>query len=117
MSVNDTLKEKQNELEALQKAYDDFIESSKEFEGELEQELKDAADKLTDVTLKKSQADTKLLGVQEKVTQLSKELQQTQNELVKAKIVLSTAEESKKSLENNNESLLDKVRILETTEG
>jgi chromosome segregation ATPase len=115
--MSDALKDKQNELEALQKAYDDFVESSKEFEGELEQELKDAADKLSDVTLKKTQADTKLSGVQEKVIQLSKELQLIQNELMNAKIVLSSAEESKKSLESSNESLLDKVRILEATEG
>jgi chromosome segregation ATPase len=115
--MSDALKDKQNELEALQKAYDDFVESSKEFEGELEQELKDAADKLSDVTLKKTQADTKLSGVQERVIQLSKELQLIQNELMNAKIVLSSAEESKKSLENRNESLLDKVRILEATEG
>lgn len=112
-----SLKDKQIELEALQKSYDDFVESSKDFEGELEQELKDAADKLSDVTLKKSQSDAKLSGVQEKVIQLSKELQQTQNELGKVRIRISTAEESKKFLENSNESLLDKVRILEATEG
>ena len=113
----ESLKLKQKELDCLQQSFDDYVESSKEFEGELELALKSTEDKLTDVTNKKVQTDSKLMVAQEKLTQLSKELQHVQNDLGNARGKLGTAEESTKKLESSNDALKDRVRILEATEG
>jgi chromosome segregation ATPase len=106
-----------NELETLQIAYDEYIEFSKEVESELEQSLKATEAKLADITTKKSQSDAKLTTALAKSTQLSKELQQVQNDLMAARDKVRCADEMTKKLENTNDALLDKVRILETTEG
>lgn len=106
-----------NELETLQNAYDEFVEFSKEVESELEQSLKATEAKLADITTKKSQSDAKLTTALAKSTQLSKELQQVQNDLMAAREKVRCTDEMTKKLENTNEALLDKVRILETTEG
>ena len=105
------------ELEALQKSYDDYVESSKEFEGELEHALKEAEDKLADVITKKQQSEAKLATSQAKSAQLSKEIRSVQNDLKKARDRVGLLDESTKKLESANDSLLDKVRILEATEG
>lgn len=105
------------ELEALQKSYDDYVESSKEFEGELEHALKEAEDKLSDVTAKKQQIEAKLTTSQAKSTQLSKEILSVQNDLKKARERVGLMDESTKKFEIVNDSLLEKVRILEATEG
>ena len=106
-----------SELEALQKSYDDYVESSKEFEGELEHALKEAEDKLADVVTKKQQSESKLATSQAKSAQLSKEILTVQNDLKKARDRVGLMDESTKKLESANDSLLDKVRILEATEG
>ena len=106
-----------NELESLQQAYDEYIEFSKEVESELEQTLKATEVKLADITTKKSQSDAKLTTALAKSAQLSKELQQVQNDLMGAREKVRCTDEMTKKLENTNDALLDKVRILETTEG
>lgn len=106
-----------SELEALQKSYDDYVESSKEFEGELEHALKEAEDKLLEVTAKKQQSEAKLATSQAKSAQLSKEILSVQNDLKKARDRVGLMDESSKKLETANDSLLEKVRILESTEG
>ena len=106
-----------NELETLQIAYDEYVEFSKEVESELEQSLKATEAKLADITTKKSLSDAKLTTALAKSTQLSKELQQVQNDLVAAREKVRCTDEMTKKLENTNDALLDKVRILETTEG
>ena len=105
------------ELEALQKSYDEYVESSKEFEGELEHALKEAEDKLAEATVKKTLADAKVTAAQAKSLQLSKELQIVQNDLTKAREKIATITEATVKLESNNDSLADRVRILEATEG
>jgi septal ring factor EnvC (AmiA/AmiB activator) len=106
-----------NELETLQIAYDEYVEFSKEVESELEQSLKATEAKLAEVTTKKSQSEAKLITALAKSTQLSKELQQVQNDLIAARDKIRCSDEMTKKLENTNDALLDKVRILETTEG
>ena len=106
-----------SELEALQKSYDEYVESSKEFEGELEHALKDAEDKLAEATVKKTHADAKVAAAQAKSLQLSKELQIVQNDLSKAREKIASVLESTVKLESSNDSLSDRVRILEATEG
>lgn len=106
-----------SELEALQKSYDEYVESSKDFEGELEHALKEAEDKLAEAMVRKTHDDAKVAAAQAKSLQLSKELQIVQNDLTKAREKIATVVESTVKLESSNESLSDRVRILEATEG
>ena len=79
--------------------------------------LKEAEDKLLEVTAKKQQSEAKLATSQAKSAQLSKEILSVQNDLKKARDRVGLMDESSKKLETANDSLLEKVRILESTEG
>ena len=112
MSAEEKLKEKQAELEALQKSFDDYIESSKELEGELEEALAKAEARTAEATKKKVEADYKTGELQKRITALMKEASKVPSH--------SNSQNGKGEgfiqLENENEDLKNRIRVLESTE-
>ena len=106
----------EQQLKLLQQSYDEYVESSKEIEKELDAALEAAESKVNDLTTKKLQVEQKLTVAQEKASQITKEQLTLQSHLSKSQEQLSTCEEVKRTLEASNDSLHEQVRILQATE-
>src|SRR5207244_2839238 len=91
-------------------------ESSKELEAELESALTEAEAKLVSINKKKAAADDKINELTEKNTQLMKDYNKCFAELSQLRDSSGGSDESRRTLENTNEELANKVRMLEATE-
>lgn len=116
MGIEEELQSKIEELAVLQQSYDEFVESSKELEAELEHQLQEAQHKIDEIEKKQNDTESKYRLLQENWNQLSKENKTIQNEIQKLKEKVMTTETTKRTLENENEELSNQVRILEATE-
>ena len=85
MSLEMQLEAKEKELVTLQRQFDDFLDSSKEMEAELEKSLNDLQSKYDELLRKKSVTDDKLNQFQEKNGQLSRDNSKLSAELVKVR--------------------------------
>jgi len=108
--------ELEQELSALRAQYDSFVESSKELEEVLEQELKDASKSLDEAVKKKAAAEDKAAATWENYSNLMKEQEKAQQDLTKTKEKLAQLDAERVRLENDNNELQQRVRILEETE-
>ena len=100
---------KQVEYDRLKQAYDEYIETSKEIEKELEDSLAQSEKVIAELKNKK-------LSLEAQLSASRKEENGLQEEIKKAKNRLNVVESEKLQLELSNEGLADKVRILEATE-
>jgi hypothetical protein len=113
---NDSIKAKEAELEQLKNSFDEYVESSKDLENELEDALKDANAKIAKLEAEKASVESKLLQTQEKNVNLSREnirLEETSRTL---RAELDKFETAKRLLEMENSTLSDQIRILEASE-
>jgi hypothetical protein len=115
MEINE-LQKKELECEALKKTFDEFVESSKELENELETELEHTKEKLARANTEKVVAEKRLLLLQEKIEELGTERAKLLETISSLHEQLSQAESEKKKLETENSYLEQQVRILETSE-
>ncbi len=116
MGVEDELKQKLEELASLQQSFDEFVESSKELESELEHELQEAQKRFHELEKKHSDVESKYRQLHESWNQLSKENKAVQAEVQKLREKVMASEITKRTLENENEELSNQLRILEATE-
>ena len=100
---------KQGEYDKLKQAFDEYIETSKEIEKELEDSLAQSEKTISDLKSKKVSLETQLSASRKVENVLQDEIKKTKNRL-------NTVESEKLQLELRNEGLVDKVRILEATE-
>ena len=100
---------KQVEYDRLKQAYDEYIETSKEIEKELEDSLAQSEKVIAELKNKKLSLEAQLSASRKEENGLQEEIKKTKNRL-------STVESEKLQLELSNEGLVDKVRILEATE-
>jgi len=100
---------KQVEYDRLKQAYDEYIETSKEIEKELEDSLAQSEKIIAELKNKK-------LTLEAQISATRKEENGLQDEIKKIKNRLNVVENEKLQLELRNEGLADKVRILEATE-
>eukprot|EP01041_Mallomonas_annulata_P000819 gene819-1595_t len=110
------LKSKQQELDILQQSYDDYIESSKELEAELEGALQHAEAQVSDCSKRKAALEEKLAMLQEKHTQLTREHAQLHKDFIKTSEKLALVEQIKVTLEQSNDDYQEKLRIALATE-
>lgn len=115
-SLEDALKQKTAECEAIQRSFDDYVESSKELETELEAALSEAEGKIVSLNKKKAAADDKIKELTDKNAQLAKDYNKCFAELSQLKESSGGNDQSRRELEIANEDLMNKVRILEATE-
>jgi len=131
MSENDQnliqlLKEKENQYNELQTSYNEYVESSTALEQELQKSLDEASAKLAKM-IDKENATTKITTELEKKlaflktdnTQKLNLIRNYESSMSANNASLSCIDEMKdrmKKLENENETLLNQVRILEATE-
>ena len=114
--MEEQIKAKQRELNELQSQFDDFMESSKELELEMQQALTQTENKLNDMTKRKSILEEKNSGLQAQLSDISKQLGSVQLEFQKSKEMNSELELQKRKLESMNDELAEKLRISESTE-
>ena len=100
---------KQGEYDKLKQAFDEYIETSKEIEKELEDSLEQSEKAISELKSKKVTLETQLSASRKEENVLQDEIKKTKNRL-------NTIESEKLQLELRNEGLVDKVRILEATE-
>ena len=115
-SLEELLKQKTAECETIQRSFDDYVESSKELETELEAALSEAEAKIVSLNKKKAAADDTIKELTDKNTQLTKDYNKCFSELTQLKESSGGNDQSRTDLDNSNEELLNKVRILEATE-
>lgn len=110
------LLKKTQDLENLQRSFDEYVDSSKELEVELEKALADADNKLKESETKRSAVEQKYKTAKENLERANKTSQDAQNECEKLREKLTSVEELKRKLENDNEDLNNQVRILQASE-
>ena len=108
--------EKDKTLSIVQKAFDDYMDSSKELEMELEASLEQEHTKFNDLMAKKIILEEKLNELQEKNLKYAKENTRLEAEVVRFTENLESSEEKRRILEIKVDELTNNVRILETTE-
>lgn len=114
-SADDLLDKKEQEYNELQLSYTEYINSSKELEQELEQALEDAVNKLEEVSLSEQNAIKKSNELEKQIQILLK----TKDNNLNSFSSINDQEQATKRithLENENENLLNQIRILEATE-
>jgi chromosome segregation ATPase len=107
---------KLHEFEELKQNYEEYVESSKELEKEMDSSLKQALGKNQELEKRLNTMELKYKSLQDNYDRLSKEFNSTLTHIQTATNKLSILEENKRHLENENEDLVNKVRILESTE-
>jgi chromosome segregation ATPase len=107
---------KLHEFEELKQNYEEYVESSKDLEKELDGSLKQALGKNQELEKRLNTMELKYKSLQDNYDRLSKEFNSTLTHIQTATNKLSILEETKRHLENENEDLVNKVRILESTE-
>lgn len=120
------LKEKENQYNELQTSYDDYVESSAALEQELQKTLDEALAKLANVTEKEKSATKIISELEKKVaflktdnTQKVNLIRNYESSFSANNVSMSNMDDMKdrvKQLENENENLLNQVRILEASE-
>lgn len=116
MSLEEQLHQKNEAYHALQQQYDEFVDSSKEIETELENEVKSLNDKYNDLLRKWTQSEDKIKQLNDKSQQLVTENVKLSSEVSKLRDNVGKLEEMKKDLETKNNDYEEKNRILEATE-
>eukprot|EP01031_Cornospumella_fuschlensis_P039281 gene39281-47809_t len=116
MSLEEALRLKTEELEALQQSFDEFVESSRELEAEYEKSLKDGEKELQESKRKVSSLEEKVKQVGGENAILKKENSVLQNDLASLKTKLSQLEEKRIKYETEIDSLSSQLRILEASE-
>jgi chromosome segregation ATPase len=116
MEMSDELRQKQIECDNVQRSFDEYVESSKELESELEIALEESEAKIAELTKKKVASDERAKDLNDRLGQTSKEFSKCQTDLIIARENEAKADELKKLLEVANEDLNNRVRILEATE-
>lgn len=110
------MEKKNQELEALQKSFDDYLESSKDLEAELEKSLADTELRLQASETRRRAAEEKLRTIQEQWTNVGKQSESLHLELTTLKDKVAQLEDSKRKMEIENEDLIGQVRVLEANE-
>lgn len=116
MDYEKQLQLKTLELENLQKSFEEYVESSKELEGELENALAANETKLKDAERRLSLSDTKLKQTQEQLQRTTQENSALQNEMNVLRDRLLNLETKKRELENDNDDISNQLRIVQATE-
>ena len=108
--ADDQLRLKQEELEKLQNTFDDYVRSSSELETEYEEALAQADKKV-------EAASAALLNESRKIDELQKKIAQLNRAAMKVESIKSDDMiEIIVKLENENEDLTNRIRVLESTE-
>lgn len=120
------LKEKENQYNELQTSYNEYVESSAALEQELQKTLDETSSKLANITDKEKSAKKIITELEKKVaflktdnTQKLNLIRNYESSFSANNVSLSNMDELKdrvKKLENENENLLNQVRILEASE-
>lgn len=120
------LKEKENQYNELQTSYNDYVESSAALEQELQKTLDEALVKLANMTEKEKSATKIISELEKKVaflktdnTQKVNLIRNYESSFSANNVSMSNMDDMKdrvKQLENENENLLNQVRILEASE-
>ena len=100
----------------LRREFDDYVETSREIEAELERSLQDAEKLGADLSKKKAVLEEKVALLQEKVAANARESNAKQAELDQAKERLEHAVAVKAQLESSNDELEEKLRRMQSTE-
>ncbi|KAJ0404552.1 hypothetical protein ATCC90586_003084 [Pythium insidiosum] len=110
------LEKKQLELQALQDAFDEFTQSSQELEAELEAELERAERSNSQLTRKAHAMETELGAARERLDRTLQQLRVCENEVAALRLELTRVSELKRELEQQQDELVTQVRILQATE-
>ncbi|GLE05257.1 hypothetical protein PINS_up014257 [Pythium insidiosum] len=110
------LEKKQQELQALQDAFDEFTQSSQELEAELEAELERAERSNTQLSRKVHTMETELSATREQLDRTLQQLRVCENEVTALRLELSRVSDLKRELEQQQDELVTQVRILQATE-
>eukprot|EP00981_Chlorochromonas_danica_P012206 scaffold4648_cov158-Ochromonas_danica.AAC.9 len=105
MSLEELLVKKTVELEILQRSFDEYVESSKELENELDKSLSAVERVLKDKEQKLFSAELKVKELVEECTYLKKVNGNLQEQSLSAKAKLASLEDSKRNLEVKTEDL------------
>ncbi|RYH27817.1 hypothetical protein EON65_13035 [archaeon] len=116
MSVEEALRLKTEELEALQQTFDEFVESSRDLEAEYEKSLKDAEKDLQESKKKIAILEGRVQQVSVENNALKKENSTLLNEVSSLKNKVAQLEEKRIKYETENDSLSSQLRILEASE-
>lgn len=115
-SLEEALAAKTLELETLQRSFDEYLESSKDLESELEKSLADAEAKLATSENKRRSAEEKLKALQDQCSYYEKASNSTNDELAKLREKVELLEKQKVKSEIENEDLSNQLRVLESNE-
>jgi chaperonin cofactor prefoldin len=115
-SLEEALAAKTLELETLQRSFDEYLESSKDLESELEKSLADAEAKLATSENKRRTAEEKLKALQDQCSYYEKASNSTNDELAKLREKVELLEKQKVKNEIENEDLSNQLRVLESNE-
>eukprot|EP01039_Chlorochromonas_danica_P001554 gene1554-1693_t len=116
MSLEEQLAKKTAELETLQRSFDEYVESSKELENEMDKSLSIAERELKEKDQKIQFSESKIKELVEEYTRLKKVNGNLQEQSLSAKAKLASLEDSKRNLEVKTEDLSNQVRILKASE-
>eukprot|EP00602_Paraphysomonas_sp_CaronLab_P007078 CAMPEP_0185027558 /NCGR_PEP_ID=MMETSP1103-20130426/12819_1 /TAXON_ID=36769 /ORGANISM="Paraphysomonas bandaiensis, Strain Caron Lab Isolate" /LENGTH=235 /DNA_ID=CAMNT_0027561633 /DNA_START=40 /DNA_END=744 /DNA_ORIENTATION=+ len=104
------------EYNILKRTYDDYVESSKELEVELESALEDVTKKLDDRNEQYSNAVKTIAALNDKLTAAAGENSRLSEKIIKLSDTVHDLEKQKTQLEQKNDSLEEQVRILQHSE-
>ena len=109
------LEQKQKQLDDLQKSFNEFVESSKELEAELDAALEEAADKIDQGAEREAAAEKKAVELQKKIDELTKALNSKPKDVGFSVGAGDAVQQRIRELEIENEDLSNQVRILESS--
>lgn len=115
-SLEEALAAKTLELETLQRSFDEYLESSKDLESELEKSLADAEAKLAASENKRRSAEEKLKALQDQCSYYEKSSNSTNDELTRLREKVELLEKQKVKNEIENEDLSNQLRVLQSNE-
>jgi len=109
------LQQKEEENTALQAAFDDYVESSKELEEELETELEKAEARISDLLTEKARLEERCSETLEKSERTSLSLGRAETELNQLRAHHASLKEQKWRLEQRNDEIEEQLRIAEAS--
>jgi len=114
-ALRQELQRKEEENQALQDAFDDYVESSKELEEELEVELEKAESCISELAAEKARLTERLQSATEKMEGQSSFLSKVEKDLETLRAQHKTLKEQKWQLEQRNDDIEEKLRIVEAS--
>lgn len=107
---------KLHEMEQLKHSYDEYVESSREYERELETQLRQSDARHQELEKKIQVSELKYRSLQDNYDRICRDFTSTITNLQALQNSMVIIEDNNRKLENENEQLINHVRVLQTTE-